>query len=484
MASTSPHLAPALPPASGGIPADPSRLTNRLRALLAVVLIADVLDLMDSTITNIAAPTIVGDIGGGQSLIKWLGTSYALTMGVLLVVGGRLGDRYGGRRVFLVGIAGFTAASALAGLSVNPAMLIAARLGQGGFGAVLIPQGMGLLLKAFSREQRPRAFVAFGPVMGLSAILGPIVAGLLIKADLFGLTWRPVFLLNIVVGGIGLIAAVAVLPKDGPAQNVPIDGLGAGLLAAAMLGLIYGLIQGSTDGWTAAPVLSLCAGVMAFVAFAVRQRRTAHPLILPSLLTNRGFTSGMLLGLAYFAAVNGFAYVVSLFLQTAVGLSPVRAAVGLTPLMIGIIVASFAGRPLISKLGRRLVVIGLVVTLAGVIGLWITVRANGTHVGVWALTPALVVFGLGMGTCFSSIYDVAIGDIAVEEAGSASGTLSAVQQLAAAIGSAVVTTVYFGSRASGAHAMTSSLLVVGAICAACLGVVWLLPAGAPDEADV
>lgn len=465
---------------------DPSRLTNRLRALLAVVLVADVLDLMDSTITNIAAPTIVRDLGGGESLIKWLGASYALSMGVLLVVGGRLGDRYGARRVFLIGIAGFISASLLAGLSVNPAMLIGARLLQGGFGAMLIPQGIGLLTQAFSREQLPRAFVAFGPVMGLSAILGPIVAGFLIKADLFGLTWRPMFLLNIVVGGIGLIAAVQVLPPDGPTTDVRIDGLGAGLLGASTLGLMFGLIQGSTDGWTSVPDLSMALGAVALLGFAMRQRLASNPLILPSLLSNRGFTSGMLLGLAYFAAVNGFAYVVSLFFQTTMGLSASRAAVGLTPLMAGIIVASFVGRPLISRLGRLLVLIGLVITLAGIVGLWATIRAHGTTVGLWALAPSLVVFGLGMGFCFSSIYDVAIGDIAADEAGSASGTLSAVQQFAAAIGAAVVTTIYFTfqTASDGTHAMTASLAVVGAISAACLGLVWLLPRRAPDEQEI
>ncbi|MDQ6937588.1 MAG: MFS transporter, partial [Actinomycetota bacterium] len=153
--------------------AGPIRLSNRLRAILAIVLIADVLDLMDSTITNVAAPSIVREIGGGESLIKWLGASYALAMGVLLVVGGRLGDRYGRRRLFLIGIAGFVVASAVCGLAVDPAILIAGRLAQGGFGALLIPQGIGILLATLSREQLPRAFSAFGPVMGGAAVLGP-----------------------------------------------------------------------------------------------------------------------------------------------------------------------------------------------------------------------------------------------------------------------------------------------------------------------
>jgi EmrB/QacA subfamily drug resistance transporter len=470
--------------ARAGTTADPSRLTTRLRLILAVVLLADVLDLMDSTITNIAAPAIVRDLGGGESLIKWLGASYALTMGVLLVVGGRLGDRFGKRRMFLIGIAGFTLASLGCGLAAGPAMLIAGRLLQGGFGALLIPQGIGILISTFSREQQPRAFTAFGPVLGASAVLGPIAAGFLISADIAGLTWRPIFLINIVLGTAGFLAAFRILPRDEPASAVPIDGLGSGLLGASMFALIYGLIDGSTDGWTALPVLCLAGGVVLLAGFGVRQRMAADPLILPSLLANRGFTAGLLLGLAFFAALNGLAYVISLFFQTALGLSPRAAAIALCPMMIGIIIAAFVCRPLVGRLGRVLVITGLGITLAGAAGLWATVLAQGTAVSVWALAPSILVLGAGMGACISSIYEVAIGDVAPAEAGSASGALSAVQQLAAAIGSAVVTTVYFTQLAhhGAAHAMTVSVAVVGAIALLDLGLVWLLPRSAsPDQ---
>jgi EmrB/QacA subfamily drug resistance transporter len=476
------------PPGPGGTAlsppaADPSRLTIRLRLILAVVLLADVLDLMDSTITNIAAPTIVRDIGGGESLIKWLGAGYALAMGVLLVLGGRLGDRYGKRRMFLTGIAGFTLASLGCGLAAGPAMLIAGRLVQGGFGALLIPQGIGILISSFSREQQPRAIAAFGPVLGASAVLGPIVAGFLISADIAGLTWRPIFLINIVLGAAGFLAALRLLPPDGPASAVPIDGLGSGLLGASMFALIYGLIEGSTAGWTALPAGCLVTGAALLAGFAVRQRLAASPLILPSLLANRGFTAGLLLGLAFFAAVNGLAYVISLFFQDALGMTPRAAAIALCPLVIGIIIASLVCRPLVGKLGRMLVIIGLATTLAGAAGLWATVLAEGTAVSAWALLPSILVLGTGMGACISSIYDVAIGDVAPAEAGSASGALSAVQQLAAAIGSAVVTTVYFSQQArhGAAHAMTISVAVVGAIALLDLGVVWLLPKKAPQE---
>jgi EmrB/QacA subfamily drug resistance transporter len=462
---------------------DPSALTPRLRALLAIVLIADIVDLMDSTITNIAAPTIVRELGGGESLVKWLGASYALAMGVLLVMGGRLGDRYGKRRVFLFGMAGFGLASLLCGLSVDPAMLIAARLAQGALGALLIPQGMGLLIANFSRAQFPRAASAFGPVMGGAAVLGPILAGFLIGADIGGLTWRPVFLINIVLCVAGFAAALRLLPKDEDLRPVPIDGLGAGLLAVSMLGLIYGLIDGSTTGWTAGPAGCLVVGAVFLAAFGIRQLKARDPLVHPALLRNRGFTAGLLLGLGYFAAVNGFAYVISLFFQLGLGLSPELAAVSLAPMMAGIIISSLVCRPLIPRLGRGLVVAGLLVTLLAAAGLFVTAVVAGTSVSAWLLAPSVLVLGVGMGASFSSIFDVAIGDVAGEEAGSASGSLSAVQQLAAAIGSAVVTTVYFAQAGHGTavHALAVSVAVVAGITLACLGLVWLLPAKAPAE---
>jgi len=476
-------LAPSTTTSSQGATPDPTRLTARLRWLLAVVLIADILDLLDSTITNIAAPSIVRDIGGGQSLIKWLGASYALAMGVFLVVGGRLGDRYGKRRLFLVGITGFTLASAMCGLSVDPAMIIVGRLIQGSFGALLIPQGITILMAAFSRDQIPRAFAAFGPAMGISAVLGPIVAGFIITANLAGLGWRPIFLINIVLGTTGLVAAWVLLPHDKPISYERIDSLGSGLLGASMFTLIFGLIQGSTSGWTVLPIVSLMAGVALFIGFGVRQARAVNPLIVPSLLKNRGFTSGLLLGLFLFASVSGLAYVISLFFQLVLHLTPSQAALGLAPMAAGIVVASIVCRPLLRRLGRTLVVIGLVASLAGALVLWVTVLAKGTEVTPWMTIPAILILGIGMGICFTATFDVALGDVAHDEAGSASGALSAVQQLAGAIGSAVVTTVFFSvaARHGGAEAMTTSVIVVAGIVVVCLGLVWLLPRAAAVE---
>jgi EmrB/QacA subfamily drug resistance transporter len=450
--------------------------------ILALVLLADALDMIDATVTNIAAPTIVGDIGGGDALIKWLTSAYALSMGVLLVLGGRLGDRYGQRRLFLVGMAGFTAASALCGASSSPALVIVARALQGGFGAMLIPQGMAIMTKAFDREQLATAFGLFGPMLGLSSMGGPVLAGFLIDHDLAGLSWRPIFLINVVLGVIGLIAAARVLPRDEPDPGTKVDSLGAGLLAAMMFGLIFGLIEGSTDGWTVLAIGSLAGGVLFGALFARRQRTVTEPLLKPSLLANRGFTSGLLTGLVFFAVTSGLVYIISLFEQQALGADPGDAALGLLPLTVGIIV-SFAvtmGAGLAQKLGRTLILAGMLVTLVGAGGLLAIVVAQGLDTTLWTLAGPVFVTGLGMGLCFGTLADITMGDLAPEEAGGASGSFSAVQQLASGIGSAVVTSVYLAD-ADPTTAMTAALVVVLGATALCLPVVRLLPRQAPAE---
>jgi EmrB/QacA subfamily drug resistance transporter len=455
--------------------------TRLMWVILGLVLLADALDMIDATVTNIAAPTIARDLGGGEGLIKWLGTSYMLAMGVLLVVGGRLGDKFGQRRLFLIGMSGFTVASAVAGLSPDPALLLAARVAQGAFGALLIPQGMAIMTKTFSRDMLSKAFGLFGPLLGVATVGGPVLAGLIIDADLFGLAWRPIFLVNLVLGAVGLALAVRVLPHDDGDRSTVVDGLGSGLLAGTMFGLLYGLVDGAANGWTFVPIASIAVGLVFAGLFARRQATATNPLLKPSLLRNKGFTSGMLVGLAVFAVTTGLVYVLSLFMQEALHASPRGAALGLLPLTLGIIVSAGAAMGgLVAKLGRTLIFVGLSVVLAGC-GWVLALVVNGEP-GLWTLAPAIFVIGLGMGACYSTIFDVALGDIDPDEAGSASGSLSSIQQLAAGIGSAAVTSIFFQTASSGlTHAMKISLIVVLAVTALSVPVVALMPEHAPED---
>ncbi|MFC5824165.1 MFS transporter [Nonomuraea insulae] len=462
-----------------------TRRSSRLMwAILGLVLLADALDVIDATVTNIAAPTIAGELNGGESLIKWLGPAYMLAMGVLLVVGGRLGDKFGQRRLFLIGMGGFTLASAIAGFSPDPALLIAARVAQGAFGALLIPQGMAIMTKAFDRAMLAKAFGLFGVVLSLSSVAGPVLAGFLISADVFGLSWRPIFLINIILGVIGLIMAVKILPRDDDAdRSTVVDVWASGLLGVSMLGLLYGLIEGSTNGWGVIPIVSIAVGVLSFAAFAHRQRTATHPLIKPSLLRNRGFTSGLLVCLVAVAAGTGLLFVLSLFLQVGLHASARDTSLGLVPLTLGLVAAGFAAMGgLVAKLGRRLVVIGLTVDLVGCGWVLALVAYSGTNVSLWALAPAFFVIGVGIGLSFATIPVVALGDAKPDEAGSASGSFSSIQQLASAIGSAAVTSIFFQAATSGLdHAMKVSLIVVLGVTALSLPIVALMPRKAPSE---
>ncbi|KPC65318.1 DHA2 family efflux MFS transporter permease subunit [Streptomyces chattanoogensis] len=451
-------------------PATPQPETDRRRwAVLAVVLFSAVLDLLDATITNVAAPTIATDLHGGDALVQWLGAGYALAMGVLLVVGGRLGDKFGRRRLFLTGLTGFTLASVACGLAAGPASVIGFRLLQGAFGALVIPQGFGILRAVFPPHEIGKAFGVFAPCLGLSAISGPVLAGVLI--DAFG--WRSMFLINIALGGLAIALAARLLPRDSGDRTVTVDAPGAGLLAATMLGLLYGLIDGSGHGWTPVPVLSLTAGALLFALFCLRQRSAADPLIEPSLLKNRGFTSGLILGLVFNAAVAGLLLVLSLFLQNGLHRTPTQTSLGLAPVAAGIILASIAGHRLMARLGRTLILIGLLLTLTGTLSLLIL--AHATSPTAWMLVAPVFVTGLGLGSCFGTVYEVTLGDVGPKESGSASGSLSAVAQLANSIGAAGVTTVYFHTRGEATTAAVHSLAVVAAAVLVCCALVGLLP---------
>jgi len=392
------------------------------------------------------------------------------------VLGGRLGDRFGQRRVFLIGIAGFTLASLACGLAWSPTVLIVARLIQGGFGALLIPQGMAIMTAVFPRDFKSIAFATFGPMMALASIGGPILGAYIVNANWLGLSWRPMFLINIVFGGVGLVLAARILPRIPADREVVLDAPGSVLLSLAVLGIIAGLIEGPEFGWGLWPISLLAMGAAALAASILRQARAANPLILPSLLRNRGFTVGLVAGLGYFSVVTGLAYVVSLFCQQALHRDPVQTALtGIVPMSVGIIIASFIAAPLIGKLGRNLVAAGVLTTALGAGWLWLTVHNTGLATGPWGLVGPMLLTGLGMGLTFGTLFDIAVGDASPEEAGSASGSLSAVQQLAGAIGSAVIASIWLAYTADMAHAMEICLTVVGIVCLAVLAIVPLLP---------
>lgn len=447
-----------------------------LWVILAVVLVADVMDMLDSTVTNIAAPSISQTLNGGQMLMQWLGAAYALAMGIFLIIGGRLGDKYGQRKLFLIGMAGFTVSSLSCGISINPMMIIISRLAQGAFGAMMIPQGMAIMVENFPRDMLTKAFAFFGPVISISMVLGPIFAGFLIKTDILHTSWRSIFLINVFLGVIGFIIAYQVIPKNNGDRSINLDNLGSGFLGGMMFFLLYGLIEGSNNGWGTISLFSIVMGALFLCLFTWRQVTATYPLIKPSLLKNRGFTAGLTLGLIYFAVVSGLSYIISIFLQLGLGASPFEASLEMSPLAIGVIISSIILPKLINKLGRKIISIGLLTTAVGLFLFYVFINQEVT-ITLWNIFLSIFMIGFGMGFCIGTLFDFAIGDISPDEAGSASGSLSAAQQLSGSIGIAATTSVFFiSTRSEGfVYSMQLSLISIMVAMAACFAIVWLLP---------
>ena len=429
----------------------------RLRwAVLAIVLVAEVMDLVDGTIVNIAAPAIRHDLGGSATTLQWLGAAYILAFAVLLITGARLGDLFGRRRLFMIGIAGFAAASALCALATSPGMLIATRVLQGAFGAVLIPQGFGMIKEVFPPDEVTKAFAAFGPVMGLSAVASPVIGGALVDGDLLGTGWRAIFLVNVPLGIAGLIGAHRVMPRTAGTRGTRLDPGGVLLLIAASFAVIYPLVQGRELGWPAWAFGMLAAGLLGFGAFAAYERRhTSLALIERSLLRNRAFTSGLLVALGFFSAMIGVNLVLSLFCQLGQGFSPLRTGLTLAPFAFGVALTAGASYPLAQRFGRVSMQIGFGVMAGGLALLAAMVHAAGQDVSSWVLVPGELLAGMGMGIALPPLFDFILAGVADHEVGSASGVLNAVQQFGGALGIAVMATIYFGFLDHGRSSTTA-----------------------------
>ena len=262
---------------------------NPLRWLVfAVVLAANVMDLMDATIVNVAGPSIRHALGGSASTLLWLSAGYTLAFAVFLITGARLGDMFGRRRLFLIGSAGFTVMSAACAAAPSPSTLIGFRVLQGTFGALMIPQGFGMLKECFAADEMSKVFGAFGPMMGLSMLAAPILAGALVEANLWGIGWRLVFLINVPIGIATFAGAVRVLPRTVAHPGIRLDSGGMILIGLALTAIIYPLIQGRAAGWPAWTFITIAAGAALLGAFIMWERHhDGDPLIEPGLLANR-----------------------------------------------------------------------------------------------------------------------------------------------------------------------------------------------------
>jgi len=422
---------------------------------LVVVAFAFVMDLLDNTIVNVAIPTIQTNLHASYATIQWLIAGYALSFALLLITGGRMGDVFGYKKLFMIGVAGFTVASLLSGLAVNPGMLIASRLFQGAMAALMVPQVMSLMQVMYKPEERAGVNGLFGALGGLAASLGPVIGGLLIKANIAGLDWRPIFLINVPVGIFALIAAQKYLPDGKSDHPLKLDLIGTGIVIVAMSLLIYPLIEGRDMGWPAWAFTMLAASVPVFYLFArwqvIKMKRDGSPLVVPSLFRKRSFTAGLLINLIFEAAMLGFFLTFTLIIQIGLGFSAIHAALTGLPVAFGIaFTMGVAGQKIIPRIGRRSVYIGTTTMALGLAVTTWTLHQYALAVHSWQLIPGLLLVGIGMGFVFASLFAAVLSGVDIKHAGSASGLLNAVQQVGGAIGIALIGVIFFGQVSSAA----------------------------------
>jgi EmrB/QacA subfamily drug resistance transporter len=459
--------------ATSSDPVMPSRTRNPLRwFVFAVAITANIMDLMDATIVNVAGPSIRHALGGSASSLQWLPAGYTLAFSVFLITGARLGDMFGRRRLFLIGSAGFTQMSAACSAAPSMAALIGFRVLQGSFGALMVPQGFGMLKEVFDEDEMTKVFGAYGPMLGLSTLAAPILAGALIEANLWGIGWRLVFLINVPIGIAAFAGAVRVLPRTVAHPQIRLDTGGMVLIGAGLTAIIYPLIQGRADGWPAWTFVCLAAGAILIVAFLLWERRHhGDPLIEPGLLANRTYTSGLLVGFAFFGAFGGLLLCVSLFAQLGEGFSPIHAGLTLMAMVIGMFAGMGAGFSLVGRLGRHLLHVGVVIIGAGTVVLALTVTGARTA-STLDLAPGLLLIGTGAGISMGQVFDFILAGVGMDEVGSATGVVEAMQQLASAVGVAVLGTIFFSAFAG--HLPTHALAITAWACLAPIAAAFVL----------
>ncbi|MFJ9455836.1 MFS transporter [Kitasatospora sp. NPDC101447] len=408
---------------------------------LCALLTAEAMNLLDATIVQVAAPRMRADLGGPAAAVPWLTTAYTLPFAVLLLTGGRLGDRAGRRRVFRIGVAGFLLASLACACAPTLGALLAFRAVQGAAAAVIVPQTIGLIKAMFRGPETARALGTIGPVMGLSAVAGPVLGGVLTHADLLGSSWRAVFLVNLPLA-VAVLALAPLLTEDRAPRRPGLDPAGSALAALATGLVVLPLLATGTTPlpWTA-------VGALAAVAFAVHQRRGARrgadTLVEPSLFASVRFPAALAALSLAFAATTGLSLVVVLQLQLASGADPLAAGLTLLPMSAGLAAGSlWAGASLVRRYGARVMPAGLAVMALGVLAAVGTYRTGERPE---ALPYALAVVGFGQGLFTPAFFTTALKPLRPQETGSAAGLLNAVQQLGSTLGVAVLGRIYLAA---------------------------------------
>lgn len=419
---------------------------------LTVLLLAGFVTIFDLFVVNVAIPNMQAGLGASFAQIGFIVAGYELAFGVLLITGGRLGDLFGRRRLFVVGMAGFTLASALCGLAPSAGFLIGARVLQGLAAALLFPQVYASIRVNFDGDDGRRAFGLLGMTLGLAAIAGQVLGGWLVHADLFGLGWRSIFLTNVPIG-LFAIAAARCIPESCAPQRPALDWTGVALVSAGLTLLLVPLIKGPGQGWPAWSLWALMTAVALLLMFyrQQEQRRMAGglPLVDMRLLAQRRFALGALLVLLVYSTSSSFFLCFALLVQTGLGLDPFVAGSIFAPCSVGFVLASLTAPRLMAQWGTRTIVAGALVYAVSIGLLIAQVQIAGAELVPTRLIPVLIVVGAGQGFIMTPLLNLVLGFVDEAQAGMASGVISTVQQIGAALGVAVVGILFGAALAAG-----------------------------------
>jgi EmrB/QacA subfamily drug resistance transporter len=439
---------------------------------LPIMLTALFMALFDVFVVNVAAPSIQHDLGATSGGLELVLAGYSFTYAVGLVTGGRMGDIFGRRRLFVSGMTLFTVASLLCGLAPSIGILIGGRLLQGAGAAAMVPQVLAMINVTFPPSERPRALSFLGATVGIGTIAGQILGGALVQLNIAGLGWRPIFFVNVPVGILAVTGALRLLPESRAERHQPLDPVGLVTLTAGLSALIVPLVLGRNEGWPLWTWASLAASAVLLAGFALWERdleeREGAPLVPPRLLRLPGLSKGLAITAAYFTFFGGFLVVFTVFLQTGLGDSPLRAGLTIAPLGAAFAFASLTGRRVAARYGVITLTAGTALSALGLLALSVVIATQGLHTGVAAMVPGLVVIGLGNGLVIPLLIGMVLAHVPVESSGAAAGVLTTTQQLSLALGVALIGLLFFtrlpsagmGSAASASLFVDLALVVV------------------------
>jgi EmrB/QacA subfamily drug resistance transporter len=442
---------------------------------LAVILTGTFVFILDFFVVNVALPDIQRSLHAGPAAIEWLVSGYALTSASLLVCGGRLGDHYGRRRCFCIGLAAFVLASALCALAPDPGFLIAARLVQGAGGAIMAPNIMSILGMTYTGRDRVRAISIYGMVMGIAAVGGQLIGGVLIDANVAGLGWRAIFWVNVPIGVAALAAAWRLVPESRAANAGHLDLPGAALLAAGLVAIVLPLADGRQQGWPAWSWACLALGPVLLGLFAGYLRRASRhgrqPLLDPAIFAVRTLRVGLTVQALFWCQQAASYLLLALFLQQGRGLGALESGAVFAVLAAGYLLTSLRAPALTVRFGRRVIATGAVCAAVGDLLLVLAVWHWGVGGPLVALFPGLFLLGAGQGLCITPLTTTVLSHADARTAGSISGALSTAQQVGNAIGVAVSGVIFFGLLSHGFPAafgtsmaqMAGLLVVVAAL---------------------